>query len=691
MFGAVLAFAPASARAQAAPRCALTTDATQPATATPGHACWTDVEPYPFGDDGGPVDTSVTRCKPHPPADDSSASCYLRVTSMAFRAYNRGLAATKSKSGATAYGVWLFNGKRWYPDPTFPGSATCPGDTVIWAGKLDYWLVGPSWENAAAGGTWPRICRYDGSTFTWQPLDVPSATKNHFRKTLSNSLTSAAGALRTGTCFAWDNCWFFGDYGATVRWDGNALTDASPSLDLAPQLGAAFTAAASGSNSSGVFGLAVTAAFGGPDGSPIDSVTQRGDSRRPGRLTRPAEVATPASGEEAPAPPDEDEPAPQAYTSRGRQFSPVSYAPPSVARPDDPQRTDLIALAFDSSGRGWSAGIPTGWRFTNSDQTLPPTSNRDPGQEPSPLLAISPRSGSRGCPGPATDRFTMSPPAGNGGPTGTAAYLWTSLSVFPGSGDALAGGLLRPADGAGNDFEPLLVRASCSGTVAETRFRVPDPTWTGAGPAPLAPADPKGRVASVAANAENEAWAATTGGQLSGPDGQGGLTTYDQRPHVYHWTDGATPTAPAGDDVESRPQVVVEDPPIIVEEPPPAEPEPLPAPPPVVQPTPPAATPKPLPAAVYAVHSAKQLRKTKDGKFILYLTFRVRRPVTIGVEALRRGKVVARSGLHHFSGTHGRLALKLDRKHWPTKIRWVQPKAQSSELSPISLAGSSRP
>src|SRR5262249_36610448 len=134
--------------ASATPVCAATTD--HPSTPVAGTPCWVDVSPYPFGSDGDPVDTSTPQCGLQQPA------CYLTITSFAFRSWNRGLAAAAPPPGVgkTPFGVWLWNGARWYPDPTFPGSGVCQGDTVLWAGKLDYWLVGPGSQN------WPSICRF---------------------------------------------------------------------------------------------------------------------------------------------------------------------------------------------------------------------------------------------------------------------------------------------------------------------------------------------------------------------------------------------------------------------------------------------------------------------------------------------------------------------------------------------------
>ena len=145
------------------PSCALTSSASTPSAAGPGSPCWTDVLPYPFGSDGNPVDPNSALCaRPGAPSGPDwtgdfspegggaagNPPCYLQVNSLAFRAWNRGLAATglplsSDPTATVGFGVWLYNGANWFPDPTFPGSGVCPGSIVLWAGKLDYWLVGP--------------------------------------------------------------------------------------------------------------------------------------------------------------------------------------------------------------------------------------------------------------------------------------------------------------------------------------------------------------------------------------------------------------------------------------------------------------------------------------------------------------------------------------------------------------------
>jgi hypothetical protein len=59
--------------------------------------------------------------------------------------------------------------------------------------------------------------------------------------------------------------------------------------------------------------------------------------------------------------------------------------------------------------------------------------------------------------------------------------------------------------------------------------------------------------------------------------------------------------------------------------------------------------------------------------YTLNITFRVRRKVTLGAEALLHGRVVSATGIRHFKPSHGALALVLSRSDWPTKVKFVMP------------------
>src|SRR5215469_7953124 len=99
-----------------------------PSTPSPGHPCWTEATTdlpqsstpptaYPFGSDGNPVvDPDSDLClggvasgdhtgpgwsgdfDPQGNGSAGNPPCYLQVTSLAFRAWNRGLAATGQPS-----------------------------------------------------------------------------------------------------------------------------------------------------------------------------------------------------------------------------------------------------------------------------------------------------------------------------------------------------------------------------------------------------------------------------------------------------------------------------------------------------------------------------------------------------------------------------------------------------------------
>lgn len=810
--------------------CAKTADPSAPSVPAPGQPCWTDVVPYPFGFDGNPVDVSATQCgNPNGRPPLAPPTTCLQVTSFAFRAWNRGLAATVAGSGITcsdlssasktqpcvaggagAYGVWLFNGTSWFPDPTFPGSAACPGTKVLWAGKLDYWLIGG--PTAASQQT---LCRFDGVNLAWEPLRIPAATSARLPY---NSSGQPLGGIATGACFAWNNCQFFGVDGIQDHWDGQVLSDVSSgSPGTSPWLQGDSTASVAQTDQAGnEFGLAVSAS----------------GSTSPGGS---------AGGQPLPAQP-EGAPPPQVFASPSGPFAPLSFVPPSqleasalanatsgqaplgvaftgaatggtppysyswnfgdgsaTSTSQNPSHTYANAGTYtatltvnDSSSRPETAtssltitssstattvpGAPTGltanlvngqvslsWTAPSSDggsavmsyrvysgassgsETLVPgggcsglgavtsctdtfagnqvffyrvsainsvgegaqsneTTNQpfttdlvavdsdpqgdvwvagDPtlrdgigaSAQPAPLLRLTKVGASAPCQGYDGSTFSAS---GRPYPA-DGSYRWSALSVFPSDGSVLAGAEYLTNDNAEPQFqvsgtidEPSIVHAACGQAPSATRFRVPDPFYADPTTAPLVPADQGGVATAVAANASNDGWAATTSGSLSqpGPGGTGSLEGTPQPPHLYRFTDGQTPNAPAGDDSELRPSLFTLDAPVFVT-----------APPTVVVP-PPTTTTTTTPAnsshlklapAIYSVHT--KLLHGPHGTFRLIFQFRVRRPVTIGVQALRKKKVVASSGLRHFTGAHGQLSLTLDRNHWPTKVRFITPKA----------------
>src|SRR5262249_4643903 len=362
-----------AAAAASAPPCARTVGGARQQAPAARRPCWTDVQPYPFGADGSPVDVSSEGCRNRP-----SSCAVLNVTSLAFRAWNRGLAATATNvpGASNPLGVWLYNGSRWFPDPTFPGSRACPGNTVLWAGKLDYWLIG------TPTGNWVNLCRFDGSQFVWEPLPLPAATVARGKaldKSVFNSNAGTTG-ITSGTCLAWDDCWFFGTYGTVVHWDGVALTDESPAVTLKPWLGTEFTSATLQAGAGGT-------AFGAAVGS------SNLGSARTGKA-----LATQPDG----APP------PQLFTFDGSSWAPTALSHPTALQPSDPFRTDLVGVSLLPGDHGWAAGNPAGRRagaFAPFGRTVVTSA------EPSPLVPVTSRGDDPGCGGPPASRFTFA--AGN--------------------------------------------------------------------------------------------------------------------------------------------------------------------------------------------------------------------------------------------------------------------------------------
>jgi hypothetical protein len=326
------------------------------------------------------------------------------------------------------------------------------------------------------------------------------------------------------------------------------------------------------------------------------------------------------------------------YGSRGGAFSPL-LAPPFG------EGTDLMGGDFDAAEQGWVAGNPAGLRLreTAGGDPLPLSS-----PAPSPLVAVSASGASTGCKAP-TPNFEYRKP---GAPDPAGSFLWSSISVVPSSGEALAGGNMRQLDPLYG--EPVIAEVGCNGTGTLTRFRVPGSS---------VPADRGGSVTAIAANATNDAWAATSNGHL--PEGESQLSQF---PHVYRLRNEKRPEAPEGNNEESRPRKVEEDKKIYEEEKAPVEAAAAPEFSLTVTPVPPIT----LPPAIYDVkvklHKVKRHGRTY---LSLYLTFKVMRPIKLGAQALRRGRVVSTARARLFSGQTGQLILSVERKRWPTNIRFI--------------------
>ena len=625
----------APARAAAA-TCAGVPDGSNQTAPSPGAPCWVATDPYPFGVDGNPVDPTTQICVQAP------QTCYLTVTSLAFRAWNRGLAATPG-GARNPFGVWLYNGTRWYPDPTFPGTNVCQGNTILWAGKLDYWLIGTG-QNG-----WAPLCRFDGSNFLWEPLPMPQGTIDRLGNTLRQ--LPPHGGITSGSCLAWDNCWFFGTEGTVLHWDGQNLSDVSPDPP-STWAGTTFSTAQlnAGANGSPI-GLATVGTdfvFDSSAGIPL-----------PTRFSLPTQLFS------------FDGTLPDGRRLAGNLLTQINYHAPGAAQStipaaDDPYGTDPVALSLDASGRGWLAANPAGWQLGVGTPFGRPDINAP---ERSPLVPLSTGPGSATGPDPSCpawstgtklDQFPHTYPGQTQGST-----LWTSISTFPGGRSALAGGQTVSTLSDGSVVtEPLLVQANCDGTTSLTRFRIPPQ----AGFTTPTPADESGTVEAVAANAPNDGWAATNPGNL--PTG----ISY-QPPELYHYTDGTPPKAPAGNDDETRSLQSQQDPPIYVYKPPP---------PPKLPPIPVAAKTQNLPPAISGLHRRIQ---RNGATFTLILSFMVHRRVDMGFNAYRNRLLIASTGLRPLGPPSGQLRLKLSPKRWPTRLAFITDAPHVALASPRRLSG----
>jgi hypothetical protein len=549
---------------------------------------------------------------------------------MAFRAPNRGLAAmtapaTTAFYGTTglAYPVWIYNGTRWYPDPTFPGQTVCPGNTVLWGGKLDYWLIGPPPDpGALTNAPQNTICRFDGVAQQWVPMRLPAGV----------------GTMRAGACFSWDNCWFVGDPGTgspwanVVHWDGLVL--ASSSIDATPLSGSITNSGSPWLKSNLKAAVARTDAGGNLIGFAVGSA---------GSHTQP-----------------DGNPAPELFGSAGDAFAPLTFQPPTFG-------TDLVAVDYDtSSGAGWVAG-------SNSvDQSAP-------------ILRFSSDGSAAACSG--YDGATFGPASTE---TPAGMYTWTSLSIIPQTGRALAVGTFTPVGssiGSG-----VIASVDCAQRPVLTRF-------------PMASGSAVGWVSdfrAVAANATNDGWAAAAGTVVSA------AASDASRPHLYRLTDGTSPLAPLGDDNEVH-QLPSQSGPSTFQLPPtPTQPAAT-APAIVLPAVGPPPTPTTLLATIYGVDPpidgkvpagcqdpptkpAKRSGKSRATgrkaamvrrkpvrptcRHFLHLKFMVRKPLHVGIRGLHKGKVVAASGVKHFKGPGAELVMRVDIERWPDMIQWVLPKGQ---------------
>ncbi len=642
-----------SSGGEGAPACARVVTTTISGTApVAGSPCWVQ-ESYPFVSEGLEGEGRSTRAPSKEPCNialKNEETCYQTVTSMAFKGWDNGRAVTSEGPGNPKM-VWRYAAGHWSPDSAFLAQrSNCTGEKIISAGGGDYWLIDATPK--LPGQPWPSLCRFDRESGEWGEVPIPASTKERLEyvKTetregvvVHEERKTRVGAITSGACFAWNDCWFFGSYGVVLHW--------SEVEEAVPALREASTPALYGLISGGEFLAA--AASEGPAGEEFGLAV--GGISEGGTTATGAEERIPLQGVQGGEPPA------QLYSSIGGAFSPVAFNPPTVAQPESPYDTKLVAVAVDPAGQGWVAGQPA----------LEP---KAAAVVPAPLVPVTDAGAASGCERPplfsAVAKGAPAPAAGAASPAGS--FSWTSLGEVPSTGEAIAGGEMRRTQAetvAGDPSEdthgePVIAQASCSGTTTLTRFRANELALGGTETQHSAPADREGElsgegtVSAVAAIAPNDAWAATGFGTFASGE--------KAPPHLYRLTNGLTPEAEAGNDDEgARPK----------REPKEKAPTPEATPPPPPPPAPTTTTTKRtirLPAAVYDVRSKLHTSDAAGHVTLsLYITFKLRRAVTIGAHALRKGKLVSVARPKHFAGHSGTLVLVLNRAHWPTKVTFV--------------------
>src|SRR5262249_50834402 len=147
-------------------------------------------------------------------------------------------------------------------------------------------------------------------------------------------------------------------FGTAVHWDGKVLSDATLDTTKQPALAVEYRAATSVTTAAGALVGAAVASSAANSGAPQPGVAAGGP---------PAEL----------------------FSSAGRSWSASSYTPPPSARPGDPYRTDLAAVALNADGSGWIVGNPAGWKLA-APNTSPASGGRGVADkaEPAPVVPI---------------------------------------------------------------------------------------------------------------------------------------------------------------------------------------------------------------------------------------------------------------------------------------------------------------
>lgn len=632
------------------PKCADVVTSTPPGATSPTPAatapCWVD-EKYPFISEGKEGEGKrATEPSTEPCAiaiGQEQRPCYLTVASMTFKAWNEGRAVTEGPGTEHNKLIWSYNGQRWSLEPTFLAvSKSCDGRTIISAGKGDYWLVNAS--PAQPGQPWRPLCRFDSESNEWGPVAIPASTAQRLLYVSGSGtkqlLKTRNGAITSGACFAWNNCWFFGSYGIVLHWSEEPPPEGGEAVLALREAG---TPLAPGLLPYGEF---LAAAVGqAPGGEPFAMAVgaNREGYTSPSGLENTSPLQTAAGGE----------PPAELYTSIGAAFQPVAFVPPHLEEAGNPYDTSLVAVSVDPRGFGWVAG---------GDPAAVPTEAHSNKPVPAPLAPVS-AAGESTCVKPPLFAYApeQTPVAG----AVPGAFLWSSIATIPGTEEAIAGGVMRRTAGEvvpgapseDRSEEPVIAQVGCNGTTTLTRFRTTEVLLHGEATALSAPADREGRVTAVAASAPNAAWAATSAGTFA--------SGRHAPPHLYRLTDGEPAEAEAGDNHETR---------VTHERAPPSFKE-EPAPPPAPPSAPTIITTKKtikLKPAIYDVKS--ELRTSTASGHVelnLYLTFKLRRSVTVGAHALQGRRVVSVAKPKRFKGRTGTLVLSLSRQHWPTKVTFI--------------------
>ncbi len=247
----------------------------RPEHAAPGTPCWVDVKPYPFGsftslagiEEAGPVERRKpgtwlaehpeclrggvlnraaaktrprrTRVLPHRDLDGVQVVEPGARRHLSLRGWRRDRSRKEplSASGSTTAKSG-FRTRRSRVARSAPGTRSCgresstTGSSAALRPAAPRMRTGPAYAAMTASNT-------NGShSRSRRPRSSASPSRrSRGSRAPPASLANAAkvvnaqprpGGITSGTCLAWNDCWFFGTYGVAVHWNGQVLTDATP-------------------------------------------------------------------------------------------------------------------------------------------------------------------------------------------------------------------------------------------------------------------------------------------------------------------------------------------------------------------------------------------------------------------------------------------------------------------------------